>query len=209
MSIIKLKICGVKSIDEAKSLRDQGIDLVGLNFIPSSSHYIDIDLAEAILAEFRGTGIQSVALFAGAPLTQVNAYANRLKIDYVQLHGNEPEDYARAVEGSVIRAIAIHPEQTAAEVQSFIQAFPADYFILDRQRQGRGDRVKLDFAHQIVVAYPTTIFLAGGLSPDNLAHTLKQVKPYGIDISSGVRNQDDTLSITKVIECQKIIRSND
>jgi phosphoribosylanthranilate isomerase len=94
---MKLKICGVKSVEEARQLRKVGVDLIGLNFIPTSKRCITIETAEAIIAEFQGSGIQTVALFADKPIDEVNNYSRRLQINFVQLHGNEPPDYAKQI----------------------------------------------------------------------------------------------------------------
>src|SRR5665213_2799109 len=106
MNRVKLKICGVKSVEEARLLRDAGVDLVGLNFIPVSTRYISLDTAQAIMTELAGSRIQTVALFADHPLVEVNNYATSLKVDYVQLHGDETADYAKDVQVEVIKAIS-------------------------------------------------------------------------------------------------------
>ena len=206
MSAVKLKICGVKSVTEAKLLLDCGIDLIGLNFIPSSSRYISFETAQAIIAELEGSGVQITALFAGRPLEEVNDYGGRLKVHYVQLHGNEPAEYAKGINAKVIRAIGVESGRSAAELIEFINGFPADYFVLDRPRQGQGELIDAELAAEIIAAEPDKIFLAGGLSPDNLAVRLAQTNPYGIDIAGGVRDDDDGLDIAKVKRCVQIIR---
>ena len=206
MSTIKLKICGVKSVDEARQLRESGVDLVGLNFIPGSSRFISLEAADEIMAELKSSSIQTVALFAGRPLDEVDDYASRLDVDYIQLHGNEPAEYAKGVNATVIRAIAVDSNQTAQELIKFMQGFPADYFMLDRQRQGQGSIVDLELAAEVISALPDKIFLAGGLNADNLVEVLARVRPYGIDIASGVRDANDGLDIIKVRQCQEILR---
>jgi phosphoribosylanthranilate isomerase len=202
---MKLKICGVKSVEEARQLRKVGVDLIGLNFIPTSKRCITIETAEAIIAEFQGSGIQTVALFADKPIDEVNNYSRRLQINFVQLHGNEPPDYAKQIEASVIRAIPVDPAQPADQLIDFINNFPADYFVLDRQQQGQGDLVNSEQANQIIAANPNKIFLAGGLNPDNLQTLINQTHPYGIDIAAGVRDQNDNLDVARVSRCQEII----
>lgn len=205
---MKLKICGVKSVDEALQLKTAGIDLAGLNFISTSKRFISIETAQLIVNEFKDSGIKLVGLFAGHSIKDVNNYTRQLELDYVQLHGNEPEDYARQVEASVIRAIAVDPSQPAERLIDFINNFPADYFVLDRRQQGRGELVNPDLANQIITAKPGKIFLAGGLAPDNLASILDKSQPYGIDIAGGVRDQNDNLDIKKAARCVEIINES-
>lgn len=202
---MKLKICGVKSVEEARQLREASVDLVGLNFIPTSKRFISIEAAQLIVNEFKDSDIKLGGLFAGHSIKDVNSYARQLKLDYVQLHGNEPADYAKAVESSVIRAIAVVPAQLPEDLLEFISQFPADYFVLDRQQQGQGELVNPDLANQVIAANPNKIFLAGGLTPDNLASVLSRSHPYGIDIAGGVRDQNDDLDISKVEQVIKLL----
>lgn len=201
----KLKICGVKSLDEAKELIDCGVDLAGLNFVPTSTRFISLGTAREIMVELKSAGIQTVALFAIRPLEEVNDYVAQLGVDYVQLHGNEPADYARAVNAKVIRAVGVGPGQAAAEIIKFMKDYPADYFVLDRLKQGQGDLIDAELAAEVVSALPDRIFLAGGLTPDNLADVLAKVRPYGIDIAGGARDAHDDLDVAKVRGCQEIV----
>jgi phosphoribosylanthranilate isomerase len=206
MSDIKLKICGVRSVAEARQLRDLQVDYAGINFIPSSSRYIaSIEVAEPILDEFKNSGIKTVGLFAGRTAEEVNDYARSLSLDYVQLHGNEPAEYAQQIDVPVMRAIAVAPDQSAGNIITFIDTYPADYFVLDRQIQGQGDLVDIELAEQVIAAKPGKVFLAGGLTPDNLAAILAQVQPYGIDIAGGVRIPDNNLDSAKVTQCVQLM----
>ena len=208
MNAIRLKICGVRSPADARALRDLKIDYAGINFIPTSSRYISsIEAAEPIINEFKNSGIKTVGLFAGRLVEEVNDYAHRLGLDYVQLHGNEPAEYARQIEAPVMRAIAIAPNSSADDLIECIDTYPADFFVLDRQIQGQGDPVDLELAKQVIAARPGKVFLAGGLTPDNLAGILTQVHPYGIDIAGGVRDKNNNLDISKVSRCTEIIDS--
>lgn len=201
---MKLKICGVKTVQEAEGLRTAGVDYVGLNFVPTSSRCIPLETAQAILAVLRGSGIKTIALFQDQPLDTAKEYAQQLSVDYVQLHGDETAEYARALKTPVMRAIAVDPSKTAEDLIDFIKNYPADYFVLDRAKQGEGDLVDAAFAQKAVAAFPDKVCLAGGINPDNLAGILAQVQPYAIDISSGVRNGDN-IDIAKVKKCLEII----
>src|SRR4051812_2268430 len=128
MRQVSAKICGVKSVEEAKILAAAVPDYVGLNFVPVSTRVISIKTAELILKEI--SGIETVALFADQPLELVNQYAMQLNIDYVQLHGNESADYVRQLDTQVIKSIALGPASTFEAVMSYINGFPADYFVL-------------------------------------------------------------------------------
>jgi phosphoribosylanthranilate isomerase len=201
---MKLKICGVKTVEEAEGLKATNVEYIGLNFVPTSSRCISLETAQEILAVLRNSTIQSIALFQNQPLDMVEEYVRQLNVDYVQLHGDEPAEYARSLQAPVMRAIAVDPTMSANELINFIKNYPADYFVLDRTKQGQGDIVDIGLAKQIMAALPDRICLAGGLNPDNLTSILTKVQPYAIDISSGVRT-GDSIDMAKVNDCLKII----
>ena len=203
---VKLKICGVKTVSEARQLRELGVDYVGLNFIPESPRLISLDAAESIVAALQGSSVKTVALFRNQPSETVNEYASRLGADYVQLHGDESAEYARSVTKPVIKAIAVDPAVSATELIDFTADYPAAYFLLDRHEQGRGDIVGTGIARQVVDCMPDKVCLAGGLTTENLKDVLIKVHPYAIDISRGVRT-DEAIDMAKVSRCLEIIRS--
>jgi phosphoribosylanthranilate isomerase len=205
MKPIKLKICGVTSPAEAKQLSELKVDYIGLNFIPSSSRCISLKTAGLIMKELSGSDAKTVGLFAGFKAHEVNNYAQRLGLDYVQLHGSEPADYAKQIKTPVIRAIAVDPDSSAYDLIRFIDSYPAGFFVLDRPVQGQGDTVNIELASKIISARQDKIFLAGGLGPNNLKDVLGLTRPYGIDIANGVRDNDNNLDITKVMQCLAIL----
>lgn len=207
---MKLKICGVKTVKEAEGLKAAGVDYVGLNFVPASSRCISLETAQDIIAVLKDSPIETVALFQNQPLDMVEEYVRELAVDYVQLHGNESAEYARAVQASVIRAIAVKPTDTAETLNKFMENYPAEYFVLDREKQGKGNIVDLGLAAKVIAAAPNKVCLAGGIDADNLIGILSKVQPYAIDISSGVRT-GDSIDMALVAQCQKLIaaaRSN-
>jgi phosphoribosylanthranilate isomerase len=205
MKPIKLKICGVRSPVEAKQLSELKVDYIGLNFIPSSSRCISLETAGLIMKELSGSGVKAVGLFAGHKADEVNNYARRLGLDYVQLHGSEPADYALAIRTPVMRAIAVDPDSSAYDLIRFIDSYPADFFVLDRPVQGQGDMLNMELAKKVISARQDKVFLAGGLGPNNLQEILGRIRPYGIDIAGGVRTNDNILDPAKVSSCLEII----
>lgn len=192
---MKLKICGVQSVEEAKQLADMGVDFVGLNFVPTSTRSIDLTTGQAIAEAVRNTPIKLVALFQNHPLDVVQEFSRTVEPDYVQLHGEEASDFIDALKLPVIKAM------------SSGQQLPqnATYFLLDRTSQGEGPMVDVDTVHSFITSYPDQVFLAGGLAPENLPNILDQVQPFGIDIASGVRTHDvlDFAKVAKVLEIMR------
>lgn len=205
---MKLKICGVKTPEEAKALKQAGIEYIGLNFVPSSPRCISLEQAQEVMAALKGSGIHVVALFQDQPIDMISEYVRELDVDYVQLHGDESPKYARSVPKPVIKAIAVKPSATPDSIIKLLNNYSAEYFVLDRAQQGKGKPVDPKLAAKVVEAFPGKIYLAGGLTPDNLPGILKHVHPYGIDISSGVRTGDQ-IDIAKVQRFQGYIKDKD
>lgn len=203
MSDVKLKICGVTSVAEARELSNLSVDFIGLNFVPTSSRCISVDTAQLIIRELEDSAVQTVAVFQDQPLTYVHQCLEELHTTYVQLHGKETAEYIQKVRLPVIKAISVKPSQTVDELEHYIRNCPADYFLLDRSRQGQGKRVSLQLAKQLNSFFPGRIFLSGGLSPENIINTLYQVQPYAIDIASGV-STNHKLDANKVRKCLEI-----
>ena len=202
----KLKICGIRSVDEARQILPLNLDYVGLNFIPISTRYISLKTAIEIVEILKQSSTKTVALFADQPTEMVNDYANQLGIDYVQLHGSETADYTKHLNKPVMKAIPVMPNSQARDIINYINEYPADHFVLDRHKQGRGELISPKLAHEVIDSVSAKIFLAGGLGSDNLASVLSTVNPYGIDIAGGVRvsNRLDRKTVTIIQQIIKI-----
>lgn len=204
MSIPVLKICGITSVTEAESIADVPIQYAGLNFIASSSRYVTVPTAQAIAGVLKPTNISLVALIKDLPIVYVKEVINKVSVDYVQLNGEETAEYARSLGVPIIRSVAVHPDMSTETILEYIKDYPAEYFILDRFVQGQGDRIDIELARKILKKYPDRIFLAGGLNPDNLRSVIEQAQPFGIDIASGVRT-DNQLDVAKIKACLTIL----
>jgi len=189
---MKLKICGVQSLDEIHQLASKKVDLAGLNFIPSSKRCISLRLAKQIV-EATDQSIRLVALFQNAGIDEVMSILKQLGgIEYVQLHGDESSAYIKELSGlgyKVIKSVPISSDTDLAEAEGYIAKHQADLYLLDRVQQGMGDLVNQKVANQLAAKYK--VFLAGGLNVDNLEPALENIDQnlYGIDIASGVRDE--------------------
>jgi len=170
---MKIKICGVTRLEDARAAADLGVDFIGFIFVPSSPRFVDFDTAAEIAAKVRGP--QFAGVFRDA---EIDAMQNA-PVDVIQLHGSEPEDVVRAMTKPVIKAIQIDdalPDTTTA----------ADWLLFDSKGGGTGRR----FDWTLLAAYPRTkpFLLAGGITPDNVAEAIRTVRPDAIDVSSGVES---------------------
>lgn len=172
--LVKVKICGIRSLEAAQTAVDVGADFLGFNFVPSSKRYIDPILALEIINSIRGQ-IKTVGIFQDAKIAEVNKIALDLKLDFVQLHGNENNEYINKIGMPVIKSITEYDQPDNIK---------ADYFLLDRSKREEGGMVNLEKASNLTANLP--IFIAGGLTADNVASVVSQVNPFAVDVAGGI-----------------------
>jgi len=203
----KLKICGIQSPEEAAILVHDNIDFIGLNFIPVSKRCINLETATAILNQELGDTVP-VLLFANESISEVLDMVNKLHVTDVQLHGGEDSHYIELLNEAgitVIKSVPLGSSSTYDSAYSYITNHAnASFYLLDREIQGDGDSVSLGLATKLSENYQ--IFLAGGIGHENIGQAITSVKPYAIDIASGVRDSIK-LNLDKLNQVLAQIRS--
>jgi phosphoribosylanthranilate isomerase len=182
---VKLKVCGITSIEDARAAIECGAEYLGFNFYPKSPRYISPQSAQAIIEQLLDE-IISVGVFVNeaAPEDVVEILAtSRTKM--AQLHGDESPDYCRRVGAErVIKALRIDADFNPRRVLDY----PAAAVLLDaydaKLYGGTGKTANWEVARE--AAKLTKVFLAGGLSPDNVAEAIRAVEPFAVDVNSGV-----------------------
>ena len=184
MTGMRIKICGVTRPEDARAAEIAGADAIGLNFAKKSKRYITLEQAQAI-AQAVGPFISKVGVFVDADPAFIRETARVLKLSAVQLHGQESPDDADALRNdfTVIKAISFTPDLTL----DTLNAYPADAILLDGLKPGSGEAFDWQAA-AFLQNYPRLI-LAGGLTPDNVSDAIRALKPYAVDLSSGVESQ--------------------
>jgi phosphoribosylanthranilate isomerase len=173
-----VKICGITQLEDALAAVDAGANAIGFVFWPKSPRCIDPYRARAIAAQLPPF-VTAVGLFVNQPREYVNAVASLVRLGAVQLHGDETPECAASIAAPVIKALSVDDAQ----------AWPAGAtLLLDAhdpvQRGGTGRTI--DWIAAAAIAARRRVLLAGGLTPDNVADAIAQVRPFGIDVSSGV-----------------------
>lgn len=189
----KVKICGIRTIEAAEVAIEAGADFLGFNFVPTSKRYIDPKDAEKIIAEIEISGVELVGVFQNEESGKVNKIATSLGLDYVQLHGDESNEYISKIDFPVIKSI------TLSDNPSLIKA---EYFLLDREARV-GDMVDLEKAAEM--AKKIQIFFAGGLTPENVAEIIQTVQPYAVDVAGGIET-DGVQDLEKIKSFIKNVR---
>jgi len=186
MAMIRVKICGITNAVDALAAVEAGANLLGFNFYAKSLRQI----SEAEAAKIRPQlpkKVEAVGIFVNALASEVAALHKSLKLDAVQLHGDEsPEDVAEIAGGvPVFKAFRIEPDFPLETLDQYPEAFA---FLFDASYRGQyggtGRTTDWDVARRAARSH--RIILAGGLKVENVAAAVRIVRPYGVDVASGV-----------------------
>lgn len=180
----RVKICGITRIEDGLAAAQAGADAIGLVFAPASPRRVSAEQAAAIVAALPPF-VTSVALFVDPPAEQVRAVLEAFRPDLLQFHGDEPPDFCAAFGLPYLKAVRVRPETDL--LQCAVTYADARGLLLDAYHPdshgGTGRRFDWDL---IPAKLPRPIVLAGGLDPDNVAAAVRQVRPWAVDVSSGV-----------------------
>ena len=181
--MIKVKICGITNLDDALAAVDAGADALGFVFYEKSPRNVNPMQASAIIAKLPPF-VQTVGLFVNEEAEQVNWTADFCGLDLIQLHGDEEPDYCPEIRRRVIKAFRVKDAASLASLRRYSVAG----ILLDAWSPaapgGTGETFNWDLAK--VAAECGRLILAGGLTPDNVRRAVEQVRPYAVDVSSGV-----------------------
>ena len=179
-----VKVCGITRLEDAVAAARLGARAIGFIFWEGSPRYIDPHRARKIAAALPPF-VTPVGVFVNQDLAYVNGVANLVRLGAVQLHGDEDPAYASAVTRPVIKAVAAGASFDAASVDRWRGETLVLLDVHDPVARG-GTGHTIDWNRAAAVARRRRVLLAGGLSPENVADAVAIVRPFGIDISSGV-----------------------
>ena len=175
-----VKICGITRVEDAAAAVDCGAGALGFVFWPGSPRCIDPHRARAIVATLPPF-VTPVGVFVNQPAEYVRGVASLVRLGAVQLHGDETVGYAAGIATPAIKAVTVADPQ--------LSVWPVRTTLLldvgDKEKRGGTGRT-IDWTAAARLAAQRKILLAGGLTPENVAEAVAQVRPFGIDVSSGV-----------------------
>ncbi len=189
----KVKICGLTSLADAQAAAEAGADMLGFIFYARSPRFVEPAHAAAIIASIQhmAVSVKTVGLFVDAPLREIQETLRLCRLDFVQLHGGEPPHLLEMLQPQAFKALRpTSLDEAAAEAEWYADLGPPNgpQLLLDAyhpQLHGGTGQVG-DWAIAAALAPRYRILLAGGLTPDNVRQAVRQVRPWGVDVSSGV-----------------------
>jgi phosphoribosylanthranilate isomerase len=183
-----IKICGITNIDDARAAIDAGADALGFNFYPPSPRYISPEDAREIIEQLPDS-VLTVGVFVNEGTESLKNIAARAGIAAVQLHGDESPRYSRELAASyeVIKVLAVADDFNP----QVAQAYEVQAIMLDTRhktlRGGTGRAFDWSVASQVNQLVPK-LFLAGGLSPENIEEAIELVRPFAVDACSALED---------------------
>jgi phosphoribosylanthranilate isomerase len=182
-----IKICGIKTLPDALAAIEAGADYLGFNFYPKSTRFIEKSACAEITSVLkRGhPHIKLVGVFVNSPVDEIKDILQTCRLDLAQLHGDETPEIFAQLAPHAFRAFRGIPESIVGYERS-----EAPAVLIDAAVKGvyGGSGVTADWTAAAELAKKYPLLLAGGLTPENVAEAVSRVKPWGVDVASGVES---------------------
>ena len=193
---VTIKICGLTNVPDARAAAEAGADLIGLMFYERSPRCVSLDLAAEIASQLPPFVVK-VGGFVNPARKQVAEAVARCGLNMLQFHGDEPPEFCTQFGVMNMKAFRVRD----AESLKALPDYPTDAWLLDAftpgELGGTGETFNWDLAVE-AGKFGRPIFLAGGLTPHNVAEAVRRVRPFGVDVSSGVESAPGRKDAAKV-----------
>lgn len=189
--MIPVKICGIRRLEDAILCLDEGAWALGFIFHKPSPRFIDPAEAADLLAKIRersGKGFRATGVFVDWPVEELNTVVGEVGLDAVQLHGEETPDYAAVVQSTEVwKAFRVGPGFDVASLDDYPEKMRVLLDGWSPTEAGGTGRV-FDWSIARACQERRPVLLAGGIDVENIALAIEEVKPFGVDVSSGVES---------------------
>ena len=183
---VKVKVCGMTNLKDALVAVEEGADAVGFIFYKKSPRSVTMKLVREIVLELPPF-IDTVGVFVDETAEQINKIADYCNLDMVQLHGDESPTFCKRMRRRVIKAFRVKDMQSVKKLSNFqVSGFILDTFS-ESLHGGTGKVFDWNLALPAKKFGP--VIMAGGLTPNNVRQVIQRVRPYGVDVCSGVESQ--------------------
>ncbi|MEP7077193.1 MAG: phosphoribosylanthranilate isomerase [Acidobacteriota bacterium] len=205
-----VKICGITNLEDARHAVDSGADELGFNFYERSSRRTSPKDARKIVDSLPISG-GNVGVFVNKEVEQVLEIAAFVGLDGIQLHGDETQAYVtdlrKRTKLFVIKAFRVSSQFSVSDAMDWDISCPLFDTYSPNERGGTGRTFDWnEFATDVFLCFPGNAYLAGGLSPDNVSEAIRIVRPYAVDVASGVESspgKKDPKKVTAFIKAAK------
>ena len=184
---VTVKICGITSEADALAAAEAGADAIGLMFYEGSPRHVTLEQAKAISAALP-QHVMRVGVFVNAEEAFVHQALTECMLNILQFHGDETPEECSRYPVMTLKAFRVQGDETLAQ----LEAYPSAGYLLDAYVKdalgGTGATFNWDLAVR-AQEFGKPIFLAGGLTPENVVEAVRKVQPFGVDVSSGVESE--------------------
>jgi phosphoribosylanthranilate isomerase len=193
---VHVKICGVTTTADALACAELGASAIGLNFIRESKRRIDVSRAREITAALSGTKVLVVGVVTGMSLEALRELVDAVGLGCLQLHAEDPDDVLSALLPHAYKAFGI---ASAADVER-ARSSPGDHVLVDAKIDGMlgGTGQTFDWSLVRDLAGEKKLTVAGGLRPENVARAVRELRPYCVDVASGVEHAPGIKDLERV-----------
>jgi phosphoribosylanthranilate isomerase len=192
----RVKICGITNLGDAQAAVEAGADALGFNFWKKSPRFLAVAPAAKISKQLPPF-IMRVGVFVNAPAELVARAIGECGLSLLQFHGDEPPEFCTKFGLMSMKAFRIRNAESLKELPKY----PTEAWLLDGYstgaRGGTGKKFNWDLAIE-AQKFGRPIFLAGGLTPENVAEAVRKVRPFGVDVSSGVESSPGKKDPSKI-----------
>ena len=204
----KIKICGIKTLKDALAAIDAGADYLGFNFYPKGVRFIEKETCTEITSVLKKEypNIKLVGVFVNSSVDEVNNILETCSLDLAQLHGDETPGIFAQLAPRVFKAFR-GVTDIEADKRMIADGEPA--FLIDASVKGvyGGSGVTADWSAAAELAKSYPLLLAGGLTPENVADAVRQVRPWGVDTASGVESAPGEKDASKMKAFVRTVQS--
>lgn len=194
----RVKICGITRVEDALAAARAGADAIGLVFAEQSPRHLSLDQAAAIVRALPPF-VSVVGLFVDAERGRIDEVLRRVALDLLQFHGTESPEQCRLYHRPYIKAISMKPDVNVTALEALYSDAAGLLLDSDHPTLAGGSGAHFDWT-RVPRDLAKPVILAGGLTPANVAEAIRVVRPYAVDVSSGVEQSKGIKDAAKMIE---------
>ena len=206
MTRTRIKICGITNSRDAEFAVASEVDALGFNLYEGSPRYVDVETAAGIVDQLPPY-VTSVALLVNHTREDVELLLKKAPFDFLQFHGDETDEFCCSFGMPFIKAIRV---EKLVDLEGQVDRFPhSKGILLDAFVEGEYGGTGKIFRWSEVPVISKPVVLAGGLTPDNVRQAIKQIRPFAVDVSSGVESEKGIKDHEKVSSFIREVRTAD